>query len=267
MKLRLVQYLLVVVAFPIWGLGQSQPSQWGPWIPINDGYQSRVLISFKKASMCNGPSCLYWWRFQNSYEGKVRIDCELLLTDDHGRQRKDSCAAGELSPGVIKTNGGWWTYSTAEPRVLFHKFATASGSMSLPAEGPPGQPRQLTAQESPGAGWTGGSYGGPNNPGPGMGDPRQSEMRAAQYAKQREEVVKNIGKLTAEIVQEAYRAAKTGVNVNPYTFALKKFLDSTPTVDEKTERRQLEEARAEYQRRLQAKQELEQDMRRANVLP
>lgn len=101
-------------------------AQWGSWIPINDGNQNRVSISFRKTHDCDGNACLYYWRFLNQYSDVVTLDCQLLITNPEGRQTKDDCAVGKLPPGQIKTNGGWWTYSSAEPRVLFKRVVTAS---------------------------------------------------------------------------------------------------------------------------------------------
>jgi hypothetical protein len=218
----------------------QQPATWGPWIPVNDGYQSRISISFKKSSSCTSSTCLYYWRFQNGYEAKVHLECDLLITDQRGRQVTDTCAAGSLPPGEIRTNGGWWTSSATEPKVAFKKLRAASESSALP-------PATISN--------------------PGMGDVHLSELRAMQYAKQRSSVESQIAQLTAQIAIEIGKARGFGIPVNPYLFALKQFLRSTPTVDEATERRQLAEARAEYERRLRAKQELEGDLAKAHVVP
>jgi hypothetical protein len=97
-------------------------AQWGPWIPINDGNQNRVSISFKKTHDCDGNACVYYWRFQNQYPSSVTLDCQLLITNNQGRETKDDCAVGTLPSGQTKTNGGWWTMSTAEPKVLLKRL-------------------------------------------------------------------------------------------------------------------------------------------------
>jgi hypothetical protein len=114
--------LLMALAASTVPLGAQ--SQWGPWIPINDGNQNRVLISFRKGHNCDGSACVYYWRFQNQYPNSVSLDCQLLITNDKGRQTKGYCAAGTLPPGQIKTDGGWWTSSTAEPKVLFKHLSS-----------------------------------------------------------------------------------------------------------------------------------------------
>jgi hypothetical protein len=230
---------LVVLIVSLTALAQ-QPVTWGPWVSINDGYQSRVSISFKKSSSCASSTCLYYWRFQNGYENKVHLECDLLITDQRGQEVTDTCAAGSLPPGEIRTNGGWWTSSSSEPKLVFRKLSIASVSTTLPP-----------AMSS----------------NAGMGDVHLSELRAAEYAKQRNKVQSQIAQLTAQIAIEIGKARGLGIPVNPYLFALRQFLRSTPTVDEATEQRQLAEARTEYERRLRAKQELEGDLAKAHVVP
>jgi hypothetical protein len=133
---------------------QEAPSQWGPWIPIKDGSQDLVSISFKKAQGCNGPTCLYYWRFQNGYPNPAQLDCNLIINDARGHQLKDACAAGKLHPG-INTNGGWWTSSADEPKVSFKGLAPGSSREQAPKAGrtaTTGSPRATSPQGSTGQG-------------------------------------------------------------------------------------------------------------------
>jgi hypothetical protein len=101
-------------------------AEWGPWIPISDGNQNRVSISFKKSHDCDGNLCVYYWRFQNQYPTAVKLDCQLFIANKEGRQSTDGCAVGTLPPGQIKMNGGWWTSSTAEPAVHLKRLSNPS---------------------------------------------------------------------------------------------------------------------------------------------
>ena len=106
--------------------GTTTHAQWGSWIPISDGNQNRVSISFRKTHDCDGNACVYYWRVLNQYPNSVTLDCQLLITNKEGHQTNDDCAVGTLPPEQIKTNGGWWTSSTAEPKVLFKRLGSSS---------------------------------------------------------------------------------------------------------------------------------------------
>jgi hypothetical protein len=119
---------VIVLFVPAFACCQSNSSEWGPWIAVNDGQQNGVQISFRKIRSCNGPSCMYRWRFQNTYSHALSFDCDLLIVDARSRQSRETCAAGNLAPGQIKTNDSWWTYSTSQPVVVFRRAETATAT-------------------------------------------------------------------------------------------------------------------------------------------
>ena len=132
----LLSLSLVVFFCPLSVPGQGQsPSEWGRWVAIQDGYASGVSISFKKTRSCSCGACLYYWRFQNSYSNKVNLDCDLVTAGSDGKAGKEGCAAGTLPPG-IRSNPGWWTYSSAQPTVARAKLVKADGPQSTPASEP-----------------------------------------------------------------------------------------------------------------------------------
>ena len=122
--LTVVFLILAELSAPII-LADNHSEWWGSWITINDGDRNGISISFWKNPNCKDPACIYYWRFQNNYPGLTELDCQLEITDAKGKQRNDTCAAGKLKPG-LNTNGGWWTTSSIEPRVVFKALGTAS---------------------------------------------------------------------------------------------------------------------------------------------
>src|SRR5215469_6018922 len=81
--------LLLMGLFWLSGVVHAATSDYGPWIPINDGNRNLIQIAFKKIpTNCNGNSCLYYWKFLNGYPGNATVECYILTVDGLGKQNR-----------------------------------------------------------------------------------------------------------------------------------------------------------------------------------
>jgi hypothetical protein len=183
------------------------------------------MISFKKTS-CYNHECTYYWRLYSRYTKKVQFGFRVLAGNLLDSERI------QLPPATIIADPGSWTIGvdSIEPTVEFVSLK--------PINELPPVPTVDSLSRS-----------------------QQRQQRAAEHQAKLKLMEERIQELNSDILEEIGKAMLTGAELNPYSFAFGQLYKATPTLDERAEIQQLQEAQAEYQRRVRAKQLLDQRLR------